>query len=50
LRFFQSRLTEAAFVFQALADPNVADGGAASNLEVMHDPVDPKTRREGEEE
>jgi hypothetical protein len=31
-RFSRSRPTEAAFVFHALADPNVADGEAASNL------------------
>lgn len=31
-RFSRSRPTEAAFVFHALADTNVADGGAASNL------------------
>jgi hypothetical protein len=31
-RFSRSRPTEAAFVFHALADTNVADGEAASNL------------------
>jgi hypothetical protein len=31
-RFSRSRPPEAAFVFHALADPNVVDGGAASNL------------------
>src|SRR3954471_9211853 len=31
-RFPRSRPTEAAFVFHALADPNVADREAASNL------------------
>jgi len=32
LRVFPKPPTEAAFAFHALADPNVADGEAASNL------------------
>src|SRR5205085_2567116 len=41
-RLSRSRPTEAAFVFHALADPNVADGERLPTLEVMHEQSGPR--------